>query len=433
MSAPLSWNRIPKVASDKVSSLAHRIKKLPSELPCPFLAYGNGRSYGDVCLSEEGTLLLTRGLSRFIQFCPATGVLKCEAGTTLAEVLQLVVPQGWFLPSTPGTRLATVGGAVANDVHGKNHHAEGSFGHHIKSLELLRSDKGSIICSMSENSDYFKATIGGLGLTGLIQWVELQLMPIRNPWMWVQSQRFKNLDEFWALNHSAEQSWPYTVSWIDCMATGASKGRGILLAGQHAASQNELPKFEEKAKKIPFDPPFSLVNKASLKAFNTLYYNQPVNPEGKLTHYIPYFYPLDAISNWNRIYGRKGFFQYQCVIPPESSKDATNALLETIAKRKDGSFLAVLKTFGDKPSLGMMSFSRPGITLALDFPNRGERTLKLLNDLDSIVSEAGGALYPAKDARMPSHLFKSGFPNWELFSRYIDPSFSSRFWKRVTS
>ena len=432
MTVPLSWNRLPQVAPDAIHALNQRTAGVPDGLPRPLLAHGNGRSYGDVCLTEQGTLLLTRGLDRFIEFDPHNGVLRCESGVTIAEVLDLVVPQGWFLPSSPGTRMATVGGAVANDVHGKNHHAVGSFGHHIRALELWRSDGSVIDCRPEDDGSWFAATVGGLGLTGLIRWVELQLMPIQNPWMWVESRRFANLDEFWTLNRHAEASWPYTVAWIDCLAKGKAQGRGILLAGQHAAAQADLPVFKGGHKRFPVDPPFSLVNGLSLRAFNTLYYRQPVKPQGSLCHYLPYFYPLDAIQNWNRIYGRRGFYQYQCVIPPDQAEAATAALLDTIAKRGEGSFLAVLKTFGHKPSLGMLSFPRPGTTLALDFPNRGEMTRKLFEALDAIVLEAGGTLYPGKDARMPASLFQAGYPQWEAFSEYVDPNFSSRFWQRVT-
>lgn len=432
MSTPMSWNRLPRVEPQAAHALTNRQENLPDTLPRPFLAHGNGRSYGDVCLTETGSLLMTRGLDRFINFDPVQGVVRCEPGVTLGEVLALVVPHGWFLASTPGTRLATIGGAIANDVHGKNHHDVGSFGHHVRAFELWRSDGNVIECRPDQNGDWFRATIGGLGLTGLIRWAEIQLMPIQNPWMWVQSQRFSNLEEFWVLNREAEACWPYTVAWIDCLAKGKAKGRGILLSGQHAAAQANLPAFKTGEKRVPFDPPFSLVNSLSLRAFNTLYYRQPLKPQGGLTHYAPYFYPLDAIQDWNRIYGRKGFYQYQCVIPPEHAEEAIAALLDTIAKHGEGSFLAVLKTFGSKSSLGMLSFPRPGTTLALDFPNRGGKTLRLLSELDIIVKQAGGALYPGKDARMPSSLFQAGYPEWQAFSEYIDPNFSSRFWQRVT-
>lgn len=427
-----SWNRIPSVSPERQLLLQEH--RLPSErqTPYPLLAHGNGRSYGDVCLSDQGTLLQTTALDRFICLDAATGVLRCESGISLYAILQQIVPRGWFLPCTPGTGFATLGGALANDVHGKNHHAAGSFGDHVRAFELLRSDGSRRICTPTENRELFRATIGGLGLTGLVTWVELQLMPVCGPWMWVESRRFENLDAFWSLNAEAEARWPYTVAWIDCLASAQARGRGILFCGRHAPVQEQPPRYSGSRLSVPFDPPISLINGLTLRAFNALYYRQPTCPQGQLSHYRPYFYPLDAIQNWNRIYGRRGFYQYQCVLPPASAEGATGAILDAIAHSGEGSFLAVLKTFGDRPSPGMLSFARPGTTLALDFPNRGARTRALFQQLDALVAEAGGALYPAKDARMPGELFRAGYPQWESFAQYIDPAFMSHFWKRVT-
>lgn len=432
MSQLLSWNRLPQCSPDKIHTLTeHAIPDL-THAPHPLLVYGNGRSYGDVCLNDRGTLLHTFALDRFISFDRKNGVLRCESGVPLQSILQLVVPHGWFLSSTPGTQYATIGGALANDVHGKNHHAHGSFGHHVRAFELIRSTGEVLLCRPDQNAEMFRATIAGLGLTGLLSWVEIQLIPVNNPCMWVESQRFSNLEHFWQLNKEAEQNWPYTVAWIDCLASGNSQGRGILFTGKHAANQTHLPSYRARSKRVPFDPPISLVNRLSLRSFNALYYRQPLKPQGSLCHYTPYFYPLDAIQDWNRIYGHKGFYQYQCVLPPEVAPEATAQLLNAIAQSGQGSFLAVLKTFGTQESVGLLSFARPGTTLALDFPNLGNKTLQLFHRLDAIVSEAGGALYPAKDARMPASLFQSGFPNWERFSDFIDPAFSSHFWRRVT-
>ena len=432
MSQLLSWNRLPQCSPDKIYTLTEHVIPDLEHAPHPLLAYGNGRSYGDVCLNDKGTLLHTCALDKFISFDRKNGVLRCESGVTLQSILQLVVPHGWFLSSTPGTQYVTIGGALANDVHGKNHHAHGSFGHHVRAFELIRSTGEVLLCRPDQNAEMFRATIAGLGLTGLLSWVEIQLMPINNSWMWVESQRFSNLEHFWQLNKEAEQHWPYTVAWIDCLASGNAQGRGILFTGKHAANQTHLPSYKARSKRVPFDPPISLVNRLSLRSFNALYYRQPVKPQGSLCHYAPYFYPLDAIQDWNRIYGHKGFYQYQCVLPPEVASEATAQLLDAIAQSGQGSFLAVLKTFGSQESVGMLSFARPGTTLALDFPNLGNKTLQLFHRLDAIVSEAGGALYPAKDARMPASLFQSGFPNWERFSDFIDPAFSSHFWRRVT-
>lgn len=427
-----SWNRIPAVAHGRAAPISDRSAALPALAEGEsVIAFGNGRSYGDVCLNPDQTVLLTRGLDRFIAFDRASGRLSCEAGVLLSEILQLVAPMGWFLPVTPGTRFVTVGGAIANDVHGKNHHVAGSFGHHVLRLELLRSDGSRLVCGPEENPEFFRATIGGLGLTGLVVSAELQLAPIANPFMITQSRRFRTLDEFWAMNEEAERDWPYAVSWIDCTASG---GRGILFSGMHAPpQQTPLPNWRERRRSIPVDPPVSLINRLSLTAFNQAYYRQPLQRGKGLTHFAPYFYPLDAIGDWNRIYGKKGFYQYQCVLPRAAAPRGVGEMLAAIAAGGQGSFLAVLKTFGERPSLGMLSFPRPGATLALDFPDQGESTTKLFARLDAIVRECGGALYPAKDARMPGDMFRLSCPGLEKFSAFVDPKFSSGFWRRVNS
>lgn len=425
-----SWNRYPQVRHDRVLDIDGRHDALPP-LTTSCIAFGNGRSYGDVCLNEGGTLLRTRRMNRFIAFDRKTGRLTCESGVLLKDILDLVVPQGWFLSVVPGTRFITVGGAIANDVHGKNHHLQGSFGHHVLQLELLRSDGSRIICSPHKEQEWFRATIGGLGLTGLIVWAELQLMPVSNPFMITKFIRFRSLEEFWAINAEAESRWPYTVAWIDCVATGKRQGRGIFILGRHAPTQSDLPTWRASNRLFPIDLPFSLVNGLSLRVFNWAYYHRPLPKGQALSHYVPYFCPLDSIQEWNRIYGRNGFFQYQCVLPPAASSEGMRDLLRIIAQRKEGSFLAVLKTFGNAKAPGMLSFPRPGATLALDFPNRGERTFKLFNELDAVVRAHGGALYPAKDARMPGELFRNSFPELERFKAFIDPNFSSSFWRRV--
>ncbi|MEJ2566394.1 MAG: FAD-binding oxidoreductase [Gammaproteobacteria bacterium] len=429
-----SWGRVSRSKPAKVVRLTDRFSPLQVGLGKAggMLAYGRGRSYGDVCLNKDGALLYTAGLDRFIAFDRTTGVLRCEAGVTLRDILALVVPQDWFLSVTPGTRDVTVGGAVANDVHGKNHHVAGSFGNHVRCFEILRSTGERLSCSPQENPEQFAATIGGLGLTGLITWVEIQLSPVANPFMYVETKRFRNLDEFWEVNQEAEARWPYTVAWIDCLARGRERGRGIFLGGSHATPQTILPTWRERHHTVPLDPPLSLINRLSLRAFNAIYWRRTKN-RYSLAHYVPYFYPLDAISNWNRIYGRAGFYQYQCVLPPNTMREGIAGLLEQISRSRQGSFLAVLKTFGNRRSLGTMSFPRPGATLALDFPNKGNKTLKLFDELDAVVREAGGALYPAKDARMPGAMFRASFPQWENFSKHLDPAFSSDFWRRVTS
>jgi FAD/FMN-containing dehydrogenase len=429
VSAPLSWNRVPRVAPRRVAKLGFRHEGLPALAGAPHrLAYGMGRSYGDVCLNEGGLMMRTRGLDRLIAFDRATGRLSAEAGVTLDELIAFGLPQGFFPPVTPGTRFVTLGGAVANDVHGKNHHDAGTFGHWVRELEILRSDGERIVCGPNLRPDWFSATVGGLGLTGLITRVELELARVANPFLVTEGKRFRTLDEFFALNAQAERDWPYTAAWIDCLS---ANGRGIQLAARHAPAQAHLPALKARRLSFPLDPPVSLVNALSLKAFNAAYYRQPLPRGPTLGPYEPYLYPLDKILNWNRIYGRRGFYQYQCVLPPQAAREGVALMLKRIAAAREGSFLAVLKTFGAKPSLGMLSFARPGATLALDFPNHGEPTKKLFAELDAVVAEHGGALYPAKDARMPGWLFRQGFPEWERFSAYVDPEFSSSFWRRV--
>ncbi|MDR3584410.1 MAG: FAD-binding oxidoreductase [Desulfosporosinus sp.] len=426
----LSWTRYPRLEHRKVLTLYDRFANLP-KTEAFFLPHGNGRSYGDVCLNEDGMLLHTRRLDRFIAFDQATGRLRCEAGVLLKEILDLVVPQNWFLPVTPGTQFITVGGAIANDVHGKNHHCAGSFGNHVTCLELLRSDGQRIVCNMDKAMDWFTATIGGLGLTGLITWAEIQLIPVANPWMLVQSRRFSSLVEFWEINQEAEHRWPYTVAWFDCLSAGRGQGRGIYLAGQHAPITENLPQRHSRSLRFPLDPPFSLINPLSLRLINALYYHKPLKSEPVLSHFEPFFYPLDGLLDWNRIYGRRGFFQYQCVLPPEAAQEGIKTMAKKIAASGQGSFLAVLKTFGKIPSRGLMSFARSGVTLALDFPNCGPMTMRLFNELDAIVGNASGSLNPSKDARMSAQMFKNSFPNWEHFTDFIDPKFSSSFWRRV--
>lgn len=426
-----SWGRYPRARHS-----VYRLRDRNAALPCgryPMLAYGNGRSYGDSCLNDGGLLLAMRGLDRFIDFDPASGVLRCEAGVLLADILQLAVPQGWFLPVTPGTRFVTVGGAIANDVHGKNHHRAGTFGRHVRQFELLRSDGTRRRCTPGENADWFGATIGGLGLTGVIVWAEFSLRRIPGPMIDLETLRFDRLDDFFALSRVSDRDYEYTVAWIDCLARGRSLGRGRFMRANHTLALGKRPaNTPARRPGLPFTPPRSLVNGFSLRPFNGLYYRRGHARQRSAVHYQPFFYPLDAIPGWNRMYGPHGFMQYQCVVPPPAAADAIREILERISASGTGSFLSVLKCFGDVVSPGWLSFPRPGVTLALDFPNRGVATHRLLDDLDQVVEAVGGAVYPAKDARMSAYSFQHYFPQWERLLDYVDPGFSSGFWRRVT-
>lgn len=402
------------------------------EPPVRTLAYGNGRSYGDSCLSCEDVAIDMRGMDRVLSFDPATGHLRCESGMLLDALIQLALPHGWFPPVTPGTRFITLGGAIANDVHGKNHHRVGSFGDHVLSFDLLTSDGRIRHCSRTENADWFGSTLGGLGLTGIVTVVELKLKRVAGPWMQTESIRFGSLGEFFELSLASKDAWEYTVAWTDCLASGKQLGRGHFLRANHGdgATTGQSPSMHRL--QVPVVPPLSLVGPWTLRPFNSLYYNrQQVKNLSATRHYIPYFYPLDAIKHWNRLYGPKGFQQFQCVFPPHEAEEGCTTLLKMISHSGEGSFLAVLKQFGESTPPGWLSFSRPGTTLALDFAQRGARTNELLSSLSRVVEDLGGAIYPAKDAQMSARHFQSSYPKWEQLEARRDPRLCSRFWRRV--
>lgn len=430
-----SWGRYPRIRHARIIPLFWR-----EDLPClkeqysSVLPYGQGRSYGDSCLNEGGILLTTAGLNRFIAFDKTKGIIRCEAGVTLAQLLKLIVPHGWFLPVTPGTKYVSVGGAIANDIHGKNHHKTGTFGCHVRQFELVRSSGERLLCSPVEHPDLFQATIGGLGLTGLVTWAEFQLKPISTPFMAVEQIRFADLQEFFDLSLASDEDFEYTVAWIDGLAQGNHLGRGIFFRGNHATPEQchsaRIPRTHFFS--VPFDAPGFLLNRMTIGAFNMCYYHKQRQKKlRKILYYDPFFYPLDTIGRWNRLYGKSGLLQYQCVVPFDEGK-SIRLLLERIAASGLASFLAVLKVFGEKPSPGLLSFARPGVTLALDFGYKGDKTLQLLDELDQIVQASKGVVYPAKDARMSAASFQSYFPQWTEFARYKDPRFSSSFWRRVT-
>ena len=430
-----SWGRYPSVKPKQVIQITKREDIPPLDrLSTPMLAYGMGRSYGDCCLNEGGTLIDTTGMSGLIAFDKKQGIIRCEAGLGLAEILERIVPRGWFLPAVPGTKFVTVGGAIANDIHGKNHHRAGSFGCHVPQFQLLRSDGTMPLCSLESNYDLYRATIGGLGLTGLILWADIQLKPIKSPFIKTESIRFKNFDEFFELSEISNKKYEYTVSWIDCMTKGTKLGRGIFICGNHADTDQCQPSAATSQQQISlsFTAPNMFLNKMTVKLFNLFYYYKGLRKHNSsIVHYNSFFFPLDSIQNWNRIYGKRGFFQYQCVVPYGDGHRAIRELLKMIARSENASFLSVLKTFGDIESPGMLSFPRSGVTLAMDIANRGNKTLQLFSDLDEIVLNAGGALYPCKDARMPKKMFEASFSRLKEYREYVDDKFSSSLWRRV--
>lgn len=428
----LSWGRYPKVAHRHVHQPAWNdqvpdiLKSAASHVLLPF---GFGRSYGDSCLNAERELVACRRLNRILGFDESTGIVRCESGVTLSDIIDVFLPRGWFLPVTPGTRFVTIGGAIANDVHGKNHHCAGTFGAYIHQLGLHRSADGLVRCSAQENSEMFRATIGGLGLTGVIAWADLQLRPVPGPWIDVELIPFRSLRTFVDLSRESDGRFEYTVAWLDCFA--GKNTRGVFFRGNHSSTSGK--KFHPKrGPRLPFALPAWILNRYAVKAFNALYYHvHALSQRAAVVGYDSFFYPLDSISQWNLLYGKQGFLQYQCVIP-ETNLAAFEELLDLIRRSGMGSFLGVLKQFGTASAAGMLSFPRPGLTLALDFAMRGDRTLRLLDSLDKVVLENGGALYPAKDARMGPALFEASFPRWRSFVPYIDPKISSSFWRRVT-
>lgn len=440
MSDYVSWGHFPRTQTRNafypltVSAVAAAL-----QTKAPLLPRGLGRSQGDSCLNDGGGYIDMRRLNHFLVFDVKTGVVRCEAGVTLADILALAVPRGWFLPVTPGTKYVTVGGAIANDVHGKNHHAAGSFGHHVRRFEVVRSTGERLLCSPDQEAELFSATIGGLGLTGVITWVDIQLRPITSQFIDEKVIRLKNLNDFFSAAVEADAKYEYTVAWIDCLAREKKMGRGLLLLGNHASASREEELQSVSARylaprvSIFFDAPAWLMNRASIKAFNWVWYRKEwLQASERRVHFNPFFYPLDGVGEWNRAYGKRGFFQYQCVVPKENGREIICELLSRIADSQLASFLSTMKYFGDKKPVGMLSFPRPGITLAVDFANKGEKTLELFKQFDEVVLQAGGAVYPAKDSCMPPSVFAASFPRWQEFEKYIDPALSSSFWRRVT-
>ncbi len=412
------WGNYPQmdcrvISAAGVPELRRHVTAEPS-----LIARGNGRAYGDAALNRDATLV-TRRHDHIIAFDTETGLLTAESGLMLADLLEIFVPRGWFPPVTPGTRLVTLGGMVASDVHGKNHHGAGSFCNHVDSLELVLADGRVVTCSRLQNAELFAATCGGMGLTGIIASVTFRLQPIRTAWIRQQTLRCASLADAMA-QIEATRHWTYSVAWIDCLSGGADAGRCLLYLGEHAEpdeldpQQRTAPLAVPKRRllRVPFALPSWVLNGYSLRAFNEIYYGT-ARPGRALIDWQRYFYPLDAILDWNCIYGRNGFLQYQCVLPGAASAIGLQQLLRQVALAGLGSFLAVLKQFGDHPG-GDLSFPMAGYTLAMDFPQRPQ-SLALLNELDAIVADHGGRLYLAKDARMTAAMLRRGYDGLSRF------------------
>lgn len=376
----------------------------------PFIARGMGRSYGDSSLAPR--VMSSNYLNLLLDFDPRTGVLRCEAGVTFADLLDVFVPKGWFLPVTPGTKHVTVGGAIANDVHGKNHHLAGCFSQYIESLRLLVASGEIIACSRTQCPDLFYATCGGIGLTGVILDATLTLKPIRSAFIERTTIKAKNLEEalgFFEAHHRST----YSVAWIDCLAKGAAMGRSLLMLGEHREDGDLAPR-RKRPVAVPIDMPPQLLNRFTVEAFNTFYYHRILGKRSvQRLHYEPFFFPLDGIDHWNRLYGKDGFIQYQFVVPKTAGRQGIHAILTRIAASQRASFLAVLKVFGPA-NANLLSFPMEGYTLALDFKLTAG-LFEVLDELDRMVLDYGGRLYLSKDCRMIEATFKRSYPRWEAF------------------
>lgn len=416
-----NWGNYPVIESDEryfsfKKELEDIIRRSGSIIP-----RGNGRCYGDASLSEE--TVSTIKYDKIISFDTLNGIFECESGLMLDSILEVIVPKGWFLPVTPGTKLITVGGAVGSDVHGKNHHVDGSFSNHIVEMDVMLGDGRMFTCSPSLNADLFQATCGGMGLTGIVTRVKFRLKKIESAYIKQKQIKAENLEEVLSL-FDQYKHYTYSVAWIDCLKKGKHFGRSILILGEHAKLEDLPEKYKKdplvlpKKKHInfPITLPSWVLNTFTVKAFNFLYYGKNFKKEiNNVVSYEPFFYPLDAVDNWNRGYGKKGFVQYQFVLPLQA-KEGLIDILHRISNKGLGSFLAVLKVFGKQEDL--ISFPFEGYTLALDFPVR-DGLFDFLDELDQVVLKYGGRLYMSKDARMKESVLEAGYPRLEEFKRII--------------
>src|ERR1700730_18025801 len=395
------------------------------------IARGQGRSYGDAALSADGIVMLTERLNRFVSFDERSGVLSAQAGTTLAEVITEFLPRGWFPAVVPGTKSVSLGGCVAADIHGKNHHRDGAFGAHVKEIEIVLADRSRHRCSPTAEASLFWGTVGGMGLTGIITEVTAQLIPVESSYLVVQHTPAKDLDASFEV--LADEAWDdhYTVAWIDCLARGRNLGRSVLMRGHHATIDALPAKLRSqpfsgprRQHNVGFDFPSWILNSLSVRAFNEFYYRlQGRRKESFISDYESFFFPLDRIGNWNRMYGKRGFVQYQCVLPVAEAYKGMRALLAALVAAGRASFLCVLKRFGPAGE-GLLSFPIEGYTLTLDLPVNDSELFLFLDRLDAIVLQYGGRVYLAKDARLGAETFRAMYPRFEEWLRIkskIDP------------
>lgn len=435
-----NWGNYPRIESDVEEFVqADELKDKLAESN-GLITRGMGKCYGDAALSHN--IISTQQFDKIIELNETEAWIHCQSGVSLADILDLIVPKGFFLPVTPGTKFISVGGAIAADIHGKNHHKEGSFSNHLEFFTLLTASGETFTCSKTENADLFWATCGGMGLTGVILEAKFSLKRIETAFIKQERIVCKNLKEMMEA-FEATSDGTYSMSWIDCFAKGKEMGKGIILNGEHA-TVDELPnKLKAKPLELPnklklgipfYLPPF-ILNQLSIKAFNFLLYRlQKAKPGTEIVDYDSYFYPLDSINNWNRMYGRRGFTQYQCVFPKETSYQGLSEVLEIASKSSHGSFLAVLKMFGVQEQ-NYLGFPCSGYTLALDFPVN-KKVFAMLEKFDEVVAKYGGRVYLAKDVRVKPKTFKVMYSNKPEFAKVLEKynpqeKFSSLLSQRV--
>lgn len=420
------WGRFPVVTAEVLEPLdfsSLQMLLMTSDPAARVVARGSGLSYGDSALSRR--IISSRFMDNFSAVDDNSRTIRCGAGVTLEQVLRLCIPRGWFLPVLPGTSGVSIGGAIAADIHGKNHHLDGSFCDHVVALTLLLANGEVVSCSTESNSDLFHATCGGMGLTGIIIEATLQLRDVSSVFIQRQSLIAHNLQECFELFESNARS-PYSVAWLDCAARGAALGRSVVYLGEHMQStrHDALAYRRRRALSIPCNAPAFLLNKHSISLFNSTYFAaKKLGRKKDRVDYASYFFPLDGLRHWNRLYGSRGFLQYQCLLPEDGAQQALAAILHNVSKAGKGSFLTVLKKMG-AANANLLSFPGPGYTLALDFKFESN-LFPLLDRLDEVVLSYGGRLYLAKDARMSEQVFKAGYPQWEKFAelkQHYDPN-----------